>query len=397
MTTPPTPPTPPADTGAARPRPRWQHAATALAVASALLVAYVLASDAVSAALIFMVILVVLIVAHELAHFVTAKLFGVCVQEFGLGFPPRLCGKRLGETEYTINWLPLGGFVRLLGEEDPRDQRSLARKPRWQRFIVLSSGAVVNLVLPVLLFAIAFSLPHEEAIGRAAISSVDAGSPAAAAGLMQGDVIYEIGGRDAKNVAAAGRLVRLNLGKTIDVMVKRGGEFVTVSVVPRWSAPDGQGPTGIVIGAQYPFTETVAEPPWRSLPLGLRATADTMILARNEIIGWFRGGAGPQFAGPVGIAQTTGEVARAGGVPPLFELAALLSINLGIINLLPLPALDGGRLVFLLLEVVRRGKRVAPEREALVHLVGLVLFIVLAVVVTFGDVSRIVSGDSMFR
>ena len=376
---------------------RLQRAMTALSVLVALVAAYVFARDAVTAALIFVVILITLIVAHEFAHFVTAKLFGVYVHEFGIGFPPRIWGKRFGETEYTVNWLPIGGFVRLEGEENPSNPRSLAAKPRWQRFIVLVSGAAVNLTLPVLLFAIAFTLPHEESIGRAVITTVVAGGPAEAAGLQDGDVIYEIGGRNSKNVSDAGRLVRLNLGNDIDILVKRGPEFVTVSVVPRWTPPEGQGPTGIVISPQYPFTESVSQPPWKSLPNGLRATFDTLVLARNQIITWVKGGGGPQIAGPVGIAQTTGEVARRGGAPPLFELAALLSINLGVINLLPLPMLDGGRIFFLLLEVVRRGRRIAPEKEALVHLVGLALFLALAVVITFADVSRIVSGESVFR
>lgn len=383
---------------------RWirgvRHPLTAISLTVALLCAYLLARDAVTAALIFGVMLVGLIVAHELAHFFTAKMFGVYVHEFGIGFPPRIWGKRVGETEYTLNWLPLGGFVRLMGEEDSSNPRALSARPRWQRFIVLVSGAAVNLVLPVLLFAIAFTLPHSEAIGRAVVSSVVVGAPADHAGLMVGDVIYEIGGRDAKNVSAASRLVRLNVGKDVDILVRRNGEYLKVTAHARWAPPPGQGPTGIIIAPQYPFTETVSEPPWTSIPNGMRATFDTVILARNEIISRVKGAGGgnaPGVRGPVGIAQATGEIARQGGVSPLFELAALLSLNLGILNLLPLPALDGGRIFFLLLEVVRRGKRISPEREALVHLVGFVLFVALFVVITFADISRIVSGEAVFR
>ncbi len=368
----------------------------------ALLISYLFARDAVTAALIFGVMLVVLIVAHELAHFATAKLFGVYVHEFGIGFPPRIWGRRFGETEYTVNWLPLGGFVRLMGEEDPSNPRALASKPRWQRFIVLVSGAAVNLALPVLLFAIAFTLPHQESVGRAVVSTVIPGAPAERAGLQVGDVIYEIGGRGAKNVREASRLVRLNLGQDVDILVRRDGQDLTLTPHARWAPLPGQGPTGIIIASQYAFTETVSEPPWESIPNGFRATLDTMVLARNEIISRVKGGSGdggsgPAVRGPVGIAQATGEIARAGGVSPLFELAALLSLNLGILNLLPLPALDGGRIFFLLLEVARRGKRVAPQREALVHLVGFVLFIGLFVVITFADISRIVSGEAVFR
>jgi regulator of sigma E protease len=378
-----------------------------LLVALAVAGGFFFARHALSSALIFLVILLGLVWIHELAHFVTAKAFGVLVHEFGFGFPPRIWGKRIGETEYTVNWLPIGGFVRLEGEEDTAHPRSLAVKPRWQRFIILVSGAVANLLLPILLFAMALSFPHQESIGRAVIAGVVPGAPAAEAGLQAGDIIWAVEGRNAKNVNEASRYINLHRGDTVEVTVKRGTEFVTLDVFARWATPplpDGtpQGPTGISIAPQYPFTETVALPPWESVPQGARQTWDTLILARNEIISWFRGSGGPQFAGPVGIAQTTGEVARAsettaGAVSPLLELAALLSINLGIINLLPLPMLDGGRVLFLLIEVARRGKRIAPEKEALVHLLGFVMFIALALVVTFFDISRIASGESIFR
>ena len=379
---------------------------TALAIAAALAVAWWFAADAVSSMLLFIGMLVVLVVAHELAHFATAKLFGIYVLEFGVGFPPRIVGRQWGDTVYSLNWTPLGGFVRLLGEELPDHPRSLAAAARWKRFIVLVSGSVVNLLLPVLLFAVAFTIPHEESIGRAVIELVVPDAPAEAAGFLSGDVIYEIGGREVTNVAAAWRLIRLNLGKEIDVVVRRGQQYETLRVEPRWTPPSGQGPTGITIRSQctfvggvgcVPFTETVSQPPWESIPAGARATLDAMILARNELVSWIKGGSSPAVAGPVGIAQTTGEVAREGGVTRLLMLAALLSINLGVLNLLPLPMLDGGRVFFLLIEVLRGGRRIAPKKEALVHLVGFIAFIALAIVITFADIARIASGDSLFR
>lgn len=370
---------------------------TAALVVVAIAVAAMFARNAVQSALIFIVILVSLVVAHELAHFFTAKLFGVHVLEFGVGFPPRIFARRFGDTEYSLNWMPLGGFVRLLGEEDPTHPSSLASRPAWQRLIVLASGSVINLVLPIVLFAFAFTVPHEVSVGRAVISAVGANSPAAEAGLRSGDVILSIGGREARNTLDAGRFIRLNQGVPTDVRVRRGSEELTVNVTPRWAPPANEGPTGIQIALQTPFTEREALMPWESLPLGLRTTLDTMVLACNEILSWVKGGARPQVAGPVAIAQTTGEVAREGGLSPLLELAALLSINLGLLNLLPLPMLDGGRALFVVIEVLRRGRRVAPEKEAMVHLVGFVVFITLAVVVTFADISRIVQGDSLFR
>jgi len=370
---------------------------TAALVLVALGLALVFARSATTSALIFVVILVSLVVAHELAHFFTAKMFGVHVLEFGVGFPPKIFGKRFGETEYTVNWLPLGGFVRLLGEEDPTAPRSLARKPAWQRLVVLAAGSVMNLILPIVLFAFAFTVPHEVPTGRATVSAVSPDAPAAAAGLKSGDIILSVGGRESKNVIDAGRLIRLNTGREIEIRIRRGTEDLTLHVTPRWAPPAGQGPTGIQIAAQNTFTEMQSLPPWQSLPLGAQSTWDTMVLARNEVLSWVKGGVRPQVAGPVAIAQTTGEVAREGGLSPLLELAALLSINLGIMNLLPLPMLDGGRALFVVIEVLRRGRRIAPEREAMVHLVGFVLFITLAIVVTFGDISRIVRGDSLFK
>jgi regulator of sigma E protease len=381
---------------------------TALFVLIGLGFVYLMWPAGTTSALIFILILVVLVVVHEFGHFFTAKFFGVYVHEFGIGFPPRAFGKRFGETEYTVNWLPIGGFVRLEGEENPNSPRSLAAKPRWQRLIVLASGGVVNLILPVLLFAIALSLPHQVPEGRAVIGQVMQDSPAEEAGLMEGDVIISIGGRDAEHMAEASRLVRLFMGREVDITVRRDGNLITVPVFARWAPPEGQGPTGITISPiavapdGSPFTVTRSLPPWEALPQGAIQTWDTLILARNEIISWFRGAGGPELAGPVGIAAATGEVARTGETPvgaigPLLQLAALLSINLGIINLLPLPMLDGGRIMFVLIEIVRRGKRIAPEREALVHLVGFVMFITLALVITFFDISRIMAGESVFR
>lgn len=391
---------PPETTPAPGSRARAVSWTIAAIVALALTAVY--AGSALSSALIFIVILLVLVIVHEFAHFATAKLFGVYVHEFGVGFPPRAFGFQFGETLYSVNWLPIGGFVRLEGEEYSDHPRSFSRKPAWQRFIILVSGALSNLILPIFLLSAALMFPHEEAVGRAVVADIVEGAPAAEAGFEPGDVIVTIDGRDAKNVNEAGRLIRLHLGDTVDITVLRDGREVTLPVEARWAPPEGQGPTGIAISAQYTFTETVSVPPWEAIPQGAQMTWDTLILARNEIISWFRGSGGPEFAGPVGIAQTTGEVARASGtaegaVSPLLELAALLSINLGILNLLPLPMLDGGRVLFVVIEVLRGGRRIAPEKEAIVHLVGFAAFIALAVVITFADISRIWSGDSIIR
>ncbi len=351
----------------------------------------------------FLGILVVLIVIHELGHYITAKLCGVKVLEAGLGYPPPLWGFTWRDTIYSINWIPLGGFVRLLGEEDPGDPRSLAAQPRWKRLLVLASGSGMNFLLPILLFAIAFMIPRAVAVGPAAIDKVEPGSPAAEAGLLPGDLIRELNGEHIKNTQEAGRLIRLNLGEAITFTVERdvfggGSETLDLPVHARWAPPSNQGPTGIRISNLYPqFSEKESFPPWEAIPKGWTATLDSLILARNELISLVKGGSGPDVAGPVGIAQATGEVVKQSGWQTLLDFAALLSINLAIINILPLPMLDGGRIAFVLLEVVRRGKRIAPEKEALVHLVGLALIITLAVVITYFDVIRLIRGESLFR
>lgn len=352
----------------------------------------------------FLAMLVPLIVFHELGHYITAKLFKIKVLEAGIGYPPRAWGFTWRGTLYSINWVPLGGFVRLLGEEDPSDPESLAAQAPWKRLIVLASGAFMNIVLPVILFAVAFMIPREVSPGPAIIEVVEKDSPAAEAGLQPGDRILELNGSSIKNVSEAGRIIRLNLGETITFKVQRqalggGFEVQSLSVKSRWAPPADQGPTGIRIGDLYGarIMETESYAPWSALAKGWTSTWDSLVLARNQIVAIFKGGSGPAVAGPVGIAEATGEVVEEAGWQSLLDFAALLSINLAIINILPLPMLDGGRIVFVLIEIARRGRRVAPEKEAIVHLVGLALIITLAVVITYFDIIRIIGGRSLFE
>jgi len=352
-------------------------------------------------------ILIGVIVAHEFGHFITAKLTGVRVVEAGLGYPPRIWGFTYKDTIYSINYLPLGGFVRMLGEEDPSDPASLAAKPAWVRLLVLSAGAGMNFILPFVLFTVSFMIPRDVSTGLTQITEVIPDSPAAEAGLKAGDVIFEINGNEVRNTAEVGNQIRLNMGETLTMTVKQAGEIKDVPVKARWAPPtyidaEGkerrQGPTGIVIASLYPgMTESESFPLWKAFPKSIQATVESLTLARNEIISWVKGGSSPAVAGPVGIAQATGEVVEESGYRPLLDFAALLSINLGIINILPIPMLDGGRIVFVLLEIVRRGKRIAPQKEALVHLVGFALIITFAIVVTYFDVLRVLRGESLFR
>lgn len=344
----------------------------------------------------FVVIIALLILVHEIGHFASAKLLGVKVLEFAMGFPPRLFSFKRKDTEYSINALPLGGYVRMVGEEDPSDPDSLAAKPRWVRMVVLSSGVLMNFLFGILLFTATFMIPREVAVGRAIVDQVLPDTPAAEAGLQPRDVIYEINGREIKNSADATYNIRLNLGETMEWKVKRGREFLVLDVRARWAPPEGQGWTGIVVAPQYPFTETQSYPPWEALRLGVRTTFDSLTIARNEVISWIKGAASPQVAGPVGIAQATGEVFEEAGWKSMVDLAATLSINLAIINILPLPFLDGGRLVFVLIEFLRGGRRIAAQKEAIIHLIGAAFLMAFIIVVSYFDVVRLIRGDSFF-
>ncbi len=343
----------------------------------------------------FLVVIAVLILAHELGHFITAKAFGVRVEEFGLGFPPRLLSVRRGETRYSLNAIPLGGFTKMAGEEDPKVPRSLANKSIGTRLLVLSAGSLMNLLLPLLLFAIAFMIPHNLVIGQVMIEKVAPNSPAARAGIEPGDTLLSVNEKAVNNLGDLHRYIQLNLGKEITILVKHSDSTIEdVQVIPRWKPPEGQGAVGIVVTTANSTIVSQSEPFWRAIPLGVSACIETFILFKNGIISMIIGATPVAIAGPVGIAQLTGEVAKA-GISPLLEFAAFLSINLAIINIFPLPALDGGRIVFVLLEGVRRGKRISPKREGLIHAIGFALLMAAFLAITYQDIIRIISGDSL--
>lgn len=342
----------------------------------------------------FVIVLGSLVIAHELGHFGTAKLFGVKVDEFGLGFPPRLFSITRGETRYSINALPVGGFVKLAGEEDPDVPRSLAGKSARVRVTVLAAGAFMNAVLPVLLISIAFMIPQDVVLGQVQVMQVAENSPAALAGIKTGDIVLTINGKTLRNIGDLQRAIQLKLGETITVQVKHAdASTTTVRITPRWRPPQGQGALGVLVKTLDPVVVSEHRPFWQAVPLGIRECFDTYVLFKNGIISMFIGTAPAAVAGPVGIAQITGEVARA-GISPLLEFAAFLSINLAIVNILPLPALDGGRIAFVVIEKIRR-RRISPRVEGLVHMIGFAMLMALILLVTYQDIMRIIMGDSL--
>ncbi|MFC1906386.1 RIP metalloprotease [Chloroflexota bacterium] len=343
----------------------------------------------------FFVVVVVLILAHELGHFITAKVFGVKVEEFGLGFPPRLLSVRRGETRYSLNAVPLGGFVKMAGEEDPKVPGSLASKGVGTRLLVLSAGSLMNLLLPLLLFSIAFMIPHSLLIEQVMIAGLDSDSPAARAGIEPGDTILSVNEKPVDNLGDLHRYIQLNLGKETTILIKHSDSTTeNIQVIPRWKPPEGEGAIGIVVTTANPTVFRQSEPFWRAIPSGVSTCIETFVLFKNGVISMIIGTIPVEVAGPIGIAQVTGEVAKA-GIGPLLEFSAFLSTNLAIINLFPLPALDGGRMAFVLLEGIRRGKRISPKREGLIHAIGFAMLIAAFLVITYQDIVRIISGDGL--
>ena len=296
---------------------------------------------------------------------------------------------------WSLNWLPLGGFVRLAGENNPATPRSLAAKGPGPRAIILAAGSLVNAAFPIVAFTLLFMLPQQVTLGRVAVTAVADNSPALAAGIRPGDVIAVAGGRDIEQANDLVRITTLRAGSEMEWQVERAGRTDLVRLTPRVNPPPGQGATGIQIELTEPREETRWSPPWTAVGQAFGSTWEMLTLLQQEISAWITGARAPQLSGPVGIAQITGEVTQEGGLRSWLLLTILFSINLAILNLLPIPMLDGGRLVFVGLEWIRGGKRIPPEREGMVHLIGFIVLIGLIVVITYQDILRIAQGGSV--
>jgi len=340
----------------------------------------------------FFIVLMVLVLVHELGHFITARRAGVRVEEFGLGIPPRarLLFKR-GETEYTLNWLPLGGFVRMTGEENPSDPKSFAAAKAWKRAVILSAGAAMNVILAIVLFTTIAVMGVPRTVEFVSISVVAPGSPAESAGLKPGDRIVSIDGQPVINRTDVSRAAIEKAGQPISLEIKRDRENVTLYVTPRVRPPKNEGRIGITMSMQFVREETVTYAPLEAAAYGIGETVNTGM----QIVTGFRrmadGSAPAEVGGPVQIATFAG-LFCGHSIQQCMQFTALLSVNLAIVNMLPFPALDGGRLVFVVLEVLRRGKRIKPELEGWVHVIGMAILLLLMVVITVFDVQRLLPG-----
>ncbi|MBI2941673.1 MAG: site-2 protease family protein [Chloroflexi bacterium] len=355
-------------------------------------------------AITFIVLLGLLVFFHELGHFVLAKRAGIRVEEFGFGFPPRLVGIRRGETIYSINAIPLGGFVRMLGEEDPAEPRSFARASRWWRVVILFAGSGMNLLLATLLFAGAYTSGWPTVTrSEVEIARVVSGSPAESGGLRAGDRIVSFAGQPIERAEQLRRVTQANLGREVPVVIQRGDTQLTLTVRPRTTWPADEAPLGVSILDRPVKIEPVSSGPITALVNGAQRTVEIVVLTFYAPVLVLRGVLPAELVrpvGPVGIYAITSaaatETVATGWWFPILNVAASLSAGLGIANLLPIPGLDGGRLLFVALEAIR-GRRVSPEREGLVHMMGLAFLLSLVLAITWLDVRYPIDLDFGLR
>jgi regulator of sigma E protease len=389
-----------------------------------------------------------LVLVHEFGHFITAKWAGIRVEEFGLGFPPRVVGfrKRDGKgweviwfggrrseedsygsrkqtpfsgtsggvstsgapvsshTIYSLNLIPIGGFVRMPGENGDindesgnYDPQSFAAKSAGKRLIVLVAGVTMNVLLAMILFTFAFGFGEPKVLSQ--IGKVAHGSPAEIAGIRSGDTIVSANNHsikffsDLQAVVTAEIQADKNQHATVPValQIQRPGSsgLISTTVNVREHPPSGQGPMGIEASGKVVFDSI---PLWRAPIRGVQYTFQTTSDFLHAIGQMITGALPFQLAGPVGIVNITGQVAQSiptEGWWPILSLTAVLSLNLAIINILPFPALDGGRVVLVLIEVLRGGKRLKPEVEGIINFAGMLMLLTLMVVITFFDVRNL--------
>lgn len=351
-------------------------------------------------ALIFVGLLLVLVLVHEWGHFLAARWAGCRVEEFGFGFPPRVLSWKYHDTLYSLNLFPLGGFVKIEGEDMQEAQpgpHSFASKPAHWRIVILAAGVVMNVLLAIVLLSVQAGLgvprvATPENMGRLAdittyVTGVTPNSPAAQAGLRELDRIVRVDTISQPTLEQLQSHVATQAGQEITLEVVHDGQGREVVITPRSHPPANEGPLGVELMA----TGLERVPWWRAPLVGITRTGQML----QAILGQFwtilgrlmqSGTLGDAVAGPIGIAVYTGEAAQL-GLPYVLEFGALISLNLALINILPFPALDGGRIVFVLLEKLR-GRPLAARIEQVTHAIGFAVLIGLMIVITWRDIQR---------
>ena len=380
-----------------------------------------------SLAFVFFVLLAVLVLTHELGHFLVACFLKVKVEEFGFGFPPRIIGiakikkegkkswmflrkeksfermkKRMISPLYSFNLIPLGGFVKILGEdgENRNDPHSFASQPVWKRFAILVAGIVMNFALGAFLFTLVFWIGTPEVIkdddsvkdAKVQVMNVAPSSPAETAGIKVGDVIRSVVSPNnerigVEKISTVQEFSKKWAGQRVILEIMRGDDVYRMGLVPRENPPEGQGSIGMELTrvgiVKYSFLESLKRGPQRAFQL-----LEVMVFYLKDILGKLIQVQKVQVdvSGPVGIVVLTNQMKEM-GLPYLLQFAAIISINLAFMNFLPFPALDGGRILFLVLEKIK-GRPVSAKIEGTAHAIGLYLLLFLMLLITFKDFSR---------
>lgn len=357
----------------------------------------------------FVLILSILVLIHEFGHFITAKKLGIKVEEFGFGFPPRIFSIKRGETIYSINLLPVGGFVKLYGEDAAGGgsiklkhssqfknlNRAFFARPAWQRATIVLAGVFMNFFLAVVIISYLFTVQGVAVPTKnIKIAEVLSNTPAFSVGLQKGDEVIAVNSKKIKSVEEFISYTKEHVGQPVSLEILREGKKIDFQIKPREKYPQGEGPMGIAITTievkkykwyEAPFFGTVEAAKFSFLIAeSLGSTLFNLIVHGTKPVG---------VAGPVGVAQVVGKALSVSVNAALWTMA-LLSLNLAVLNVLPIPALDGGRLFFILIEIVTR-KKVNPKYENLAHAVGLVSLLLLMAIITFFDVARVVAGKSI--
>jgi regulator of sigma E protease len=351
---------------------------------------------------IFIVALSILVLVHEWGHFMAARRTGVRVEEFGLGLPPRIWGKKIGETIYSLNWLPIGGFCNMLGENPDNDKKvdkknkseSFEYKKPWQKMLIVLGGVIMNLLLSVVIFSIVYTVlgvPVET--NRVTIVGISKDSPADKAGIKEDDVVYKV---NSKEVAKTNELMD-EVGKnkggkvTLEIGNKNRENLKQVNVEVRENPPEGEGSMGVAIS-----NTEMEKIPWYRIDRGVMAGFKEAyywgkIIAGGVIKmvgGLFVGQVPKDVSGPIGMYEATSAINKNQGILAVIHFFGIVSVNLAIVNVLPFPALDGGRIIFVIYEMITK-KRANPKFEAVINNAGMMLLLGLILLITIGDVTRI--------
>ena len=346
----------------------------------------------------------VLIILHEFGHFIVAKRSGVWVEEFGLGLPPRIFGKKIGETVYSLNWLPIGGFVKLHGETSSDEvvfpKRAFTKKKPLTRIAITLAGIVMNFILAIVSFAIIYFVLGIPGNTNIKIISVSQNSPAAAAGIQPNDLITKVNGTKVVTDTAFVAEISKFKGQKVDLTIERNKETLIDTIIPRLNPPVGEG----ALGVEFRVDEAIYFPPIWQRPFvsawyGVKQTWD---LSKAVVFGLggaaqsvSKGQAPKGVVGPLGLIAIFKQFADL-GLLPIINLIGVVSVNLAIVNLIPFPPLDGSRIALIVAEKLTK-KKMTPKLEEKVYLIGFAVLIGLMILITSHEIPALIKSGSLTK